>query len=420
MGSGNRESGRQADIYNTAGDAYKKLYSGPSPNEQEFIPWSQGIANNYTNSANRAVSDYGDIMGGYSNMFNTPQAGNKFSYQNVSANRPAELGESYDTLRSALPGYRDFAATGGYSAQDQQELRARGTSPIRAAYGNAMQDMDRARTLGGGAANYIAASSKAQRQLPGQMAEAMTGVNAKLAEDIRSGKLAGLSGITGIGSTMGGLSSSEADRQLQASMSNQRADLQAQGMTEDSNPNSFRNRMAALQGMTSLYGTTPGQASMFGNQALNAYNQRFGQDQARNQYGLGLLGAQQGSINQQSGSTPWWKTALKYGAIAAPYVAAPFTGGASLALAPAAAAAGNAISSREAKEDIKPLRKGFSKKLKELPLYTWKYKGEDTTHMGPIAEEFAEKFGVGDGKTLHLADVMGVMLATRKEELANA
>jgi len=106
----------------------------------------------------------------------------------------------------------------------------------------------------------------------------------------------------------------------------------------------MKNRLAGLSGQTSLYGTTPGMASTFGNQALNAYGQLFGADDARNRYGLGLLGAQTGSLNQQSSSgTPWWRTALKYGAIAAPYVAAPFTGGASLALAPAAAAAGNAI-----------------------------------------------------------------------------
>ena len=336
MGSGNRESGRQTEMYNRANTMYP---TGPTPNQQEFIPFSQEIANNYRNAATRATGDYGNIMSGYQNLFSGDQPGKTFNYQSVSANRPKELGESYDTLRSALPGYRDFADTGGYSAQDQQELRARGTSPIRSAYANAQQDMARANTLGGGAANYIAASSKASRQLPGQMASAMTDVNARLAEDIRSGKLAGLQGVTGIGSTMGGLSSSEADRQLNAAMANQRADLQAQGMTEDSNPMNFRNRLAALQGMNSLYGTTPGQASMFGNQALNAYGQRFGSDAEQNQYNLGLLGAQRGDINQQSTKTPWWHTVAKYGTLAAPYVAAPFTGGASLAFAPAAAAA---------------------------------------------------------------------------------
>jgi hypothetical protein len=320
MGSGNRESGRQTDMYNRINTMYP---TGPSP-------LATNMSNNYNAAAARGQQDYSDIMGAYKNEYGQSPAARNFSYQNVSANRPAELTESYDTLRSALPGYRNFADTGGYSGQDIQELRARGTSPIRAAYGNAMQDMDRARTLGGGAANYIAASSKAQRQLPGQMAEAMTGVNAKLAEDIRSGKLAGLAGITGIGGTMGGLSSSEADRQLNAALANQRSDLTAQGMTEDSYQNSFKNRLGALGAMSSLYGTTPGAASAFGNQALGAQNS----DQ---NYNLGLLNAQRGTINQQSQGKPWWQTALNVAGAVAPYAAAPFTGGASLMFAPATA-----------------------------------------------------------------------------------
>jgi hypothetical protein len=78
-----------------------------------------------------------------------------------------------------------------------------------------------------------------------------------------------------------------------------------------------------------------------------------------------------------------------------------------------------AASSRDLKENIKPVRNRevskFAKHLKDIKLYKWNYKGDDTTHFGPIAEEFKDKFGVGDGKTLHLADVMGVMLAAAKE-----
>ena len=76
-----------------------------------------------------------------------------------------------------------------------------------------------------------------------------------------------------------------------------------------------------------------------------------------------------------------------------------------------------AASSRELKEDIEEVKdtSKFAKYLKDIPLYTWKYKGDKTTHFGPIAEEFKDKFGIGDGKTLHLADVMGVTLAAAKE-----
>ncbi len=319
MGSGNRESQRQTDIYNKAGSLYP---TGPNP-------LTQTMTQNYNTGSANNMRDYGDIMGAYKNEYGQIPSPTKFSYQTVGASRPGELNEAYAALRGALPGYQEFANTGGYSDKDIQELRARGTSPIRAAYGNTMQDLERSRALGGngGSANFIAATSRAQRQLPGQMAEAMTGVNAKLAEDIRSGKLAGLGGMTNVGSTMGGLSSQEANRMLEASLANQRADLQTQGMGEESLQNSFRNRMGALSQMASLYGTSPGMASVFGNQALGAQ----GQEQ---NYNLGLLSAQRGALNQQSQKQPWWQTALHYGAMAAPYIAAPFTGGASLALAP--------------------------------------------------------------------------------------
>lgn len=346
MGSGNKESDRQADVYKRSTDAYDQLNKGPSATETAFQPIAQGMASNYTQGAATNIKDYGNIMGGYGDYMGSIPSPTKFGYQHVTATRPGELNEAYSALRGALPGYQEFANTGGYSPTDIQELRARGTSPIRAAYGNTMMQLDRARALGGagGSPNFIAAMSKAQRELPGQQATAMTDVNARLAEDIRSGKLAGLGGMTNVGGQMGQLSSAEAGRMLEASMSNQKADLTAQGMSEQSLQDSMRNRLSGLSGMSSLYGTTPGMASTFGNQAINAYGHLFTADQARNQYGLGLLDAQNNSLNKQSSSgTPWWRTALKYGAIAAPYVAAPFTGGASLALAPAAAAAGNAI-----------------------------------------------------------------------------
>jgi endosialidase-like protein len=392
MGKKKQPTPNQTDIYNRATTAYNETRQ-PSALENEMAPISQNFMNNYNQAVQRDTQDYGDIMGGYKNFL----SGFKPSFERVKYERPAELGESFGYLRETMPGYREFAKTGGYSAQDIQELRARGIAPIRSAYGNTMMELDRARSLGGagGAPNYIAAASRAQREMPGQMADAMTTVNAGLADAIRQGRLAGLSGMTQVGGTMGGLSSEEAGRIMQANLANQGADLQTQQM-------GMQGRLGALSGMQSLYGTTPGMSSMFGNQALNAYGQRGQLEGNRQNYGLGLLDAQmrsQGMANQQKG-TPWWKTALSVAGTVAPYVAM-------------------AASSKKLKHDIKDVDKGttsrMAKYFKELPLKTWKYKGEDTTHFGPMAEDFQKVFGLGDGKTLHLADVMGVMLATAKE-----
>jgi hypothetical protein len=72
-------------------------------------------------------------------------------------------------------------------------------------------------------------------------------------------------------------------------------------------------------------------------------------------------------------------------------------------------------SDRELKEDIRPLDETVVDRLIDLPISRWRYKGDPTPHIGPMAQDFTEQFGVGDGKHIHLVDVMGIMLAATKE-----
>ncbi len=393
---------RSKQVGQQAATAYQTSLT-PSATEAAYQPVNSGFQQQYEQAAQRQTQDYGNIMGAYDKFRQNLASPTRFSFQNVQAQRPAEMGEGYGYLREAMPGYRDFAATGGYSPTDIQELRARGTSPIRAAYGNTMMELDRARALGGsaGAPNYIAALSKAQREMPGQLADATTNVNAGLAEAIRSGKLQGLAGMSGIGSTMGGLASGEAGRMLQAGIANQGADLQAQGMGEQSLQNNQQLNLAGIGGQANLYGTTPGMASTFGNQALNSWQQRAAMEQARSQFGLGAMDAQirAAQMQQQTQGAPWWQTALGVAGTVAPF-----------------------FSSRKLKTDVKkvPAHKlsAFARQFEKLPLYTWRYKGDKTFHFGPMAESL-KKLGIGDGTTVHPADIFGVALASGKESLAN-
>jgi len=72
-----------------------------------------------------------------------------------------------------------------------------------------------------------------------------------------------------------------------------------------------------------------------------------------------------------------------------------------------------AASSRELKDvGTKVSGEGILMKLRSLTMYKWNYKGETVQHIGPMAEDFLATFGVGDGKTLALVDVMGVLLAS--------
>lgn len=53
--------------------------------------------------------------------------------------------------------------------------------------------------------------------------------------------------------------------------------------------------------------------------------------------------------------------------------------------------------------------------IKALPVYKWSYKGEETRHIGPMAEEFMETFGTGDNPdVLPFVDAIGTLMAATK------
>lgn len=73
------------------------------------------------------------------------------------------------------------------------------------------------------------------------------------------------------------------------------------------------------------------------------------------------------------------------------------------------------LSDRNAKEDIVPYKGSVLKALRELDISTWKYIGEDEAHIGPMAQDLQRLFGVGDGRTVKVIDVMGILMAAAKE-----
>jgi len=214
----------QKDI---TGDTLSRLDTRIQDRYNEDVP-------RYQNAANQAGVDYGDIMGRYRDLSN--QQATPITY-----NRSSELG-------SALSGFQDFANTGGFSGDDIANMRARGISPIRAVYANAQNNINRQRALQGGySPNYTAAVAKLTRGLSEGIADQTTNVEAQLAQMKQQGRLAGLQGL-------GGLS-------IQ--------DLQLGQNAQALNAQQGRDRANVLQGMTSLFGQTPGMANMFRDQ-INA------------------------------------------------------------------------------------------------------------------------------------------------------
>jgi hypothetical protein len=55
-------------------------------------------------------------------------------------------------------------------------------------------------------------------------------------------------------------------------------------------------------------------------------------------------------------------------------------------------------------------------RLAALPVESWNYRWDDASvrHIGPMAQDFADAFGVGDGKRITFGDVVGVAIASLK------
>jgi hypothetical protein len=78
----------------------------------------------------------------------------------------------------------------------------------------------------------------------------------------------------------------------------------------------------------------------------------------------------------------------------------------------------NNLSSRSAKTDIDPVSgPAVLEEVEQLEVNTWRYDGQDESiqHMGPMAEDFYEAFGLGSSEeTINTVDADGVALAAIK------
>lgn len=86
---------------------------------------------------------------------------------------------------------------------------------------------------------------------------------------------------------------------------------------------------------------------------------------------------------------------------------------------------GMAMSSKKAKDRVGRVIEGeVVKKIKSMPVDLWRYKeeivpdkaenGGQREHIGPYAEDFKKRFGVGDGRTISFIDAHGVAFAAIK------
>ena len=301
--------------------------------QQQQGPMANAMSYNYGRGTESDYGNYTDIMNRYRGIAGGGGAGSVGGggFNAMGMYTPFQV--SYSDPFESYGGFKEFSQTGGYSKDDIANMRARGVSPIRAAYSNAEREVGRQRSLQGGySPNATATLAKMAREQSQGAADAMQNINAGLAEAVNKGRLSGLTGMSGI-------EGQRLDAQLKAGMFNAEAQAQAQarnisagesaaGRAAGASAQSAENQMAALRGMTSLYGTTPGMSNMFGGQLINAVGQggNFGQGTMQNQInagsmpgdwehfmnraqGVAQLGGQVGStiypwLNQGGGSRP--------------------------------------------------------------------------------------------------------------------
>ena len=240
---------RQQNTVNTQGSRADTTLEQVRPIlDRQNLNLEQGFGN----AAQQGQADYSSLMGTGRGLLGTI------------------LG-SGDGNFGAYGGYQDFANTGGLSSQNISDMRARSVAPLRATYANAQDNIRRQRSLQGGfSPNYTAASAKMARELGSSLADASTNVEAQLADSIRTGKLAGLSGMTGIDTS-------------KLNSQNQRLGL----------------ANSTLGQMGNIYGTAPGTAQMYGNQMLNSSGQQVQASGLQNDIMRNYLTGQNNVANTQ-------------------------------------------------------------------------------------------------------------------------
>ena len=307
MGSNNNDKKQpQQSTYNPTattsgndprGRVQNRIGSETARFQNQQGPVANQMAYNYARGSEQNIGDYTDMMNQYRSIYagegggGSGAGGGGYSEFDASGMYTPFL-VSYDDPFNSYSGFQEFSNTGGYSPADMANMRARGMGPIRSAYADADRELARQRSLQGGyAPNAIAVLAKMARERGQGAADAVQNIEAGIIQDRNRGKLAGLTGMSGIEGQRLGAQIDVGKYNAGAQQSAQSANI---GAAAEAAANSAANsaalagmsmadRFNALQGGTSLYGTTPGLANTFGNQLNTSIGQGAN-------FGLGMTG----------------------------------------------------------------------------------------------------------------------------------
>jgi len=232
------------------------------PLETQYGLYNQGVK--------QQAEDYSGIMQGFKDLYAKAASMPQMSAASQYTPQAASYAPSQNYTTS-LANMKNLADTGGYSAQDIADLRARGISPIRSVYANAQRNIDRQRSLQGGySPNYTAATAKMTRDLSDQIAGATQNVNAGIAERVAQNRIGLAPQLTSTTAQQSDVANRMASEAANVANQGNMFNLEMPFKVGQYNQGVSDAALRALQGRTSLYGTTPALSSLFGNQALNA------------------------------------------------------------------------------------------------------------------------------------------------------
>lgn len=198
----------------------------------------------YAPAAAQANNDYGGIQGGITNMLsgmpNTAGAYDSFYGGNMNGG----------AINPAISGYSSMAGNGGFSDSDIASMKAAANAPNVGIASNANAQIQRQAALRGTgySPNTAAAISQNNRNAAYQANNTTTNTEAQIAQLQQQGKLYGLGGLASTG-------------------------LGEQGQNLSAIGQGANTEQGLLGQLTSLYGTTPGLANMYGNQLLGSSGQ---------------------------------------------------------------------------------------------------------------------------------------------------
>lgn len=274
----------------SAGEGGFKIPTNPAPNT---APVNQ--AANTAPAVDNQQNDYNSLMAKYDTLLG--RAGSPVA-QVAAPSRPQSLVPQQNRYTEdprhtqSMQNLSELAASGGYSAEDKSELRARGTSPIRATYANAMREGNRGRSLQGGySPNMGANSARMTRERAGLIGDQVSNVNAGIAQQVAQNRVglapqlnAAASSITGAQNDINAGNTNAVNRAGEVNANNMAgyesllANVNQGNANRQLEGNQLQNQI--LSGQANLYGTTPARAATFGNQALQQQGQDTQQGQA--------------------------------------------------------------------------------------------------------------------------------------------